>query len=112
LFNSIQKFLGSKLPSFNIFGYKLTFPPTNETVSKWQYIIVLFVNLFQMLLSFLFMLGEQRAAWLFIVFIWPIRQMFYYNEFDFFITVTKPERDSSTLKRRAKELFLAEARQR
>jgi hypothetical protein len=65
-----------------------------------------------MLLSFLFMLGEQRAAWLFIVFIWPIRQMFYYNEFDFFITVTKPERDSSTLKRRAKELFLAEARQR
>ena len=65
-----------------------------------------------MLLSFLFMLGEQRAAWFFIVFIWPIRQMFYYNEFGFFNTAVKPERDSPILKRRAKELFLAEARQR
>jgi hypothetical protein len=36
--------------------------------------------------------------------------MFYYNEFGFQNTAMKPERDSSILKRRAKELFVAEAR--
>jgi len=50
-----------------------TILPANETVSKWQYLIVLSVNIFQIFLSVLFMLGEQRAAWIFIVFIWPIR---------------------------------------
>jgi hypothetical protein len=61
------------MPSFNVFGLNFTFLPANETVSKWQYLIVLTVNLFQIFLSVLFMLGEQRAAWFFILFVWPIR---------------------------------------